>query len=165
MATIKNIPDSYTVNVPSMTINGNLTVTGNTTNINSTNLTVNDNIITLNGNVSGTPTLNAAIQINRGSSANVSIQWTESVDAWQITNNGTTFGNIVYSPNGNVTLAANLYLTNTTVIPVAVTGTATLYARTPNSGGSGLYVLNSAHSDEELALKKRAIAYSIIFGS
>ena len=165
MATIKNIPDSYTINVPLMTVNGNVNITGNTTTIHSTNLTVDDNIIVLNGNVTGTPTLNAAIEVNRGSSANVELRWTETgVTAWQLTNDGTNFGNIVYTPNGNLTLTANLYLTNTTATVAAVTGTAVLYARIPNAGGSGLYVTNSAYSNEELALKRRAIAYSIIFG-
>jgi hypothetical protein len=164
MATIKNIPDSYTINVPVMTLNGNLNVNGNTTVIHTSQLSVDDNIITLNGNVSGTPTLNAGIQINRGSSANVFLQWTESSKAWQITNDGSSFGNIMYVPNGNLTLTANLYLTTTTVAPVAVAGTSVLFARTPNAGGSGLYVTNSAYSNEELALKRRAIAYSIIFG-
>lgn len=165
MATVKNIPDSYTINVPLMTVNGNVNITGNTTTIHSTNLTVDDNIIVLNGNVSGTPTLNAAIEVNRGSSANVALLWNESVDAWQITNNGTNFGNLVYAPNGNVTLTANLYLTNTTVPATLVTGTTALYSRTPNSGGSGLYVVNNVYNNEEIALKRRAIAYSIIFGS
>ena len=164
MATIKNIPESYTVNVPLMTVNGNLNVTGNTTTIHSTQMSVDDNIITLNGNVSGAPTLNAGIQVNRGSSANVLIQWNESTDTWQITNNGTIFGNLIYAPYGNVTLTANLYLQNTTVSPVAVAGTTALYARISNSGGSGLYVTNNIYSNEELALKKRSIAYSIIFG-
>ena len=164
MATIKNIPDSYTINVPAMTINGNLNVLGNTTSIHSTQISVDDNIITLNGNTSGTPTLNAGIQVNRGSSANVVVQWTESLDAWQITNDGVTFGNIVYSPNGNVTLS-NIYLQNTTVAPFALAGTTTLYARTPGAGSSGMYITNNAYSNEELALKRRSIAYSIIFGS
>jgi hypothetical protein len=165
MATIKNIPDSYTINVPTMTVNGNLNITGNTTTFHSNNLSVDDNIITLNGNVSGTPTLNAGIQVNRGSSANVLIQWTEASKAWQITNNGTTFGNIVYAPAGNITLNANLYLQTTAVVPASLAGNIALYAGTVGAGGSGLYVVNTVYNNEEIALKRRAIAYSIIFGS
>jgi hypothetical protein len=164
MATIKNIPDTYDIYVPTMTIHGNLNVTGNTTNINSTTIDV-DNTLIFNGNLTGSTRLDALIEVNRPSAANVTLRWSESNTAWQITNDGTHFGNLVYAPNGNVTLTANLYLTNTSIAPVAVTGTAVLYASTPNFGGSGLYVTNSAYSQEELALKRRAIAYSIIFGS
>ena len=164
MATIKNIPDSYTINVPNMIVNGNLNVTGNTTNIYSTNLVVEDNIITLNGNVTGTPTLDAGIQINRGSAANVYLQWTEASKAWQITNDGSTFGNIVYSPNGNVTISSNLLIKTTTATPVATTGYNTIYSQTPGGGASGLYVTNTAITAQELATQSAEIKYAIIFG-
>jgi hypothetical protein len=158
MATIKNIPDSYTINVPLMTVNGNLLITGNSTNIYSTNLTVTDNIITLNGNVTGTPTLNAAIEVNRGTSANVEIRWNESVDAWQITNDGSTFGNILTAgaPSGNVNITGvTLYDTANVV---------TFYTGAVSSGKSGIYVDNTSGSQQELTTKGAAIAYSIIFG-
>ena len=166
MATIKNIPDNYTINVPTMTVNGNLNITGNSTNIYSTNLTVEDNIITLNGNVTGTPSLSSGIQINRGTSANVLLQWTEygTSGVWQITNDGSTYGNIVYSPNGTTTLNSNLVILNTTVVPNAVAGYNTVYAQTPGGGASGLYITNTTTTAQELATQSAAIKYAIIFG-
>ena len=166
MSTIKNIPDSYTVNVPLMTVNGNLIVTGNTSTIQSTNTSIFDNIITLNAGLgpSTQPTLNAGLTIDRGNQANVTLQWNETVKSWQITNDGTIFGNLVYSPNGAVTLSANLVIQNTSVAPTATSGYNTVYAQTPGSGGSGLYVTNSTYTAQELATKSKAITYSIIFG-
>lgn len=164
MALVKNISDSYDIYVPVMTVHGNLYITGNSTNIYSTNLVVNDNIITLNGNVTGVPTLNAGIEVNRGSSSNVALRWNETVGSWQITNDGTVYGNIAATISGAVTLNANLVLQNQTIGPAATPGSGTVYARTPAAGGSGIYVSNSDYYDAELATKARSIAYSIIFG-
>jgi len=63
-------------------IPGNLTVSGTTTYINTTQLNIGDNIITLNADVTGTPTENAGIEIERGTAANVSLLWDETLDRW-----------------------------------------------------------------------------------
>lgn len=163
MATVKNIPDSYTLNVPLVTISGNLNVLGNTTTIHSTQLTVDDNIITLNGNVTGVPTLNAGIAVNRGSSANVYVLWNETVDKWQVTNDGTTYGNILTAAtSGNVTLPSNLVIQNTTVAPSATAGYNTVYAQTPNGGGSGLYITNTTYTTQELITRVKALIYTTL---
>jgi hypothetical protein len=77
-------------------VTGNFTVSGTTTFINTTQLNIGDNIITLNADVStgSTPTENAGIEINRGSSANVFVRWNETTDRWEFTNNGSTYSNI-----------------------------------------------------------------------
>jgi hypothetical protein len=86
-----------------VTINGNLTVRGTTTTVNSEELSIADNFITLNSDVPVTTaaTEDAGIVINRGSDANVSLRWNETVDQWQITNDGSTFQNIATVVNGN----------------------------------------------------------------
>lgn len=62
----------------------NLTVTGTTTTINSETLTIDDNIIVLNNNVStGTPTEDGGIQVRRGSSTAASLTWDETNDLWK----------------------------------------------------------------------------------
>ena len=76
------------------TITGNLTVNGTATAIHTTNTTINDNIIVLNNDVTGTPSENAGIEVERGSSTNVAIRWNESTDKWQITNDGSTYNDI-----------------------------------------------------------------------
>lgn len=153
-STVKNLSGDYIINSTLVTINGNLVVTGNTTSINSTDLIVNDNIITLNGNVTGVPVLNAAISVNRGSSANVQLRWNESFDKWQLTNNGSTFGNIATT--------GNIDLTGLTIFDTA--NSVTLYSGAVSSGQTGLYVDNSNDTQQELISKNAAISYSIIFG-
>jgi len=72
-------------------VGGNLTVSGTTTSINTETLTVDDNIIVLNNNATGAPTENAGIEVERGSSTNVSLRWNESTDNWELTNDGTNY--------------------------------------------------------------------------
>jgi len=87
-----------------LTVSGNLTVSGTTTSINTETLTVDDNIVVLNNNVTGSPTENAGIEVERGTSANVSVRWNETNDKWEATNDGSVYGNIVTSADsGTVT--------------------------------------------------------------
>lgn len=66
----------------SVVIDGDLTVSGNTVTLDVATLLVEDNIIVLNKNVTGTPSTNAGIEIERGDSTNASITWNESTDTW-----------------------------------------------------------------------------------
>ena len=59
-------------------IQGSLTVKGTTTTIDSNTLSVGDSLIVLNGDENGTPSENAGIEVERGTSGNVSLQWVES---------------------------------------------------------------------------------------
>ena len=87
-----------------LTVTGNLTVSGTTTSVNTETVTVDDNIIVLNNNEAGTPSQNAGIEIERGTSANVLVRWNETSDKWETTNDGTTYGNIVTTADsGTVT--------------------------------------------------------------
>lgn len=65
-----------------VTIGGNLTVTGTTTTVNTETINLADNIITLNSNEAGTPSQNAGIEVERGTATNVSLIWDESSDRW-----------------------------------------------------------------------------------
>lgn len=82
--------DNVTITA-SLTVDGNLTVNGTTTTINTETVLIEDNIIVLNSNVSATPSTNAGIEIERGTSPNVSIRWNESTGKWQYTNDGSTY--------------------------------------------------------------------------
>jgi hypothetical protein len=73
------------------TVSGNLTVTGTTFYANTTNINVEDNIITLNSNVTGAPSLNAGIEVNRGTSNTTSLIWNEAGKNWQFTEDGTNY--------------------------------------------------------------------------
>ena len=61
---------------------GNLAVSGTNTIINTTELQVEDALITLAFNQEGTPLLNAGIEVERGDSANASFLWDESLNRW-----------------------------------------------------------------------------------
>ena len=160
MSTIKNIPDKYTINVPQMTVNGNLTLLGNSTIIESQTLSVYDNVITLNANTTGAPTLDATIQVDRGTSANTAIRWHEASKTWQITNDGTNYGNILVA---NIS-QGNINITNSTLYTTVSSGNVQIYANTAGSGGSGVYVTNTQTTGAELVTKSKAVAYSIVFG-
>jgi len=172
MATFKRISGDYTiqsagasdnvyVNTNTLTVNGNLIVTGNSTSINTTNTSIWDNIITLNANLSSNtaPTLNAGIEVNRGSSANVALRWNETVRNWQVTTDGSTYANI---STGLAGLTANLNITGYRIYDTV--SNVQFYANTPSAGGSGVYATNNNYVNQELITKQRSIAYSIIFG-
>ena len=73
------------------TITGDLTVSGTTTTINTNELAIGDNIITLNADETGAPTQNAGIQVERGTSTNVELRYNETLDQWEFTNDGTNY--------------------------------------------------------------------------
>lgn len=62
----------------------NLTIKGTTTTINSETLTIDDNIIVLNNNYTGSsPTENGGVEVERGTQTNATILWDESLDKWR----------------------------------------------------------------------------------
>lgn len=83
-----------------VTISGNLYVT-NAQSIQTSTLTVSGNTIIMNQSVSGVPTTDATIVVNRGSSSNTELRWNESTDKWTFTNDGTTYDNIGSDSTGN----------------------------------------------------------------
>ena len=77
-----------------LVVSGNLTVSGTTTTVNTNEILLEDNIITLNSGITGAPSTNAGIEIERGTSANVELRWNETNDKWETTNDGTNYYNI-----------------------------------------------------------------------
>ena len=75
-----------------VTVAGNLNVTGST--FGSATLDVDNYKITLNAAVTGAPTLNGEIEVNRGTSPDVRVRWNESLDLWEYTNDGTNYSRI-----------------------------------------------------------------------
>ena len=63
-------------------IEGDLTVNGTTTSVNSNTVNIGDNIIVLNSDEAGTPSQDAGVEIERGTSTNARIMWDESEDYW-----------------------------------------------------------------------------------
>ena len=90
-----------------ITVTGNLTVNGTTTTVNSNTVSVGDNIIVLNSDETGTPSQNAGIEVERGSSSNVSLLFDEGTDRWKFTGDGSTFYNIPITGEFNPTIGTD----------------------------------------------------------
>ena len=71
-------------------VQGDLTVSGNVTSKLSEEVLIEDNMIILNSNETGTPSENAGIEVERGTSANASLFWAESQDRWYMSTGATT---------------------------------------------------------------------------
>lgn len=114
-----------------LTVTGNLTVQGDTTQLNVQEVNVEDNQIILNSNVDAqtAPAVNGLFTINRGSSTDVSLQWNETTDRWQITNDGSTYYNIPIDGEYAVT-------DTNTVTSIGTTGNQTTGTVTVQGGGA-----------------------------
>lgn len=102
------LPDDVEI-TNNLTVGGNLTVNGTVTTLNTETVAIEDNIIVLNGNVTGTPSANAGIEVNRGDSANTSIIWNESDDQWTLTNDGSNYHSIVRKYSQTLSTSATSY--------------------------------------------------------
>jgi hypothetical protein len=65
-----------------VTVGGNLTVNGTVTYVNSNTVEIGDNILLLNRDEVSSPSQNAGIEVERGTSTNVSFIWNETSDYW-----------------------------------------------------------------------------------
>jgi len=108
-------------------VSGNLTVSGTTTTVNTETINLADNIITLNSNETGTPSENAGIEVERGTSDNVAFRWNEGSDIWQLTKDGTNYYEV--QTVGESTFAASIG-----------DGSATSYTVTHNLGSQDVIV-------------------------
>jgi hypothetical protein len=83
-STLNINPDSGgSAGAGTVVIDGNLTVTGTTTTVNTETINLADNIITLNSNATGSASQQAGLEIERGDDANVLFQWNETDDDWE----------------------------------------------------------------------------------
>ena len=97
------------------TVSGNLTVSGTTTSVSTTNTRVEDAIIALSAEATGSASVDSGLLINRGSDDNQAFLWDESADEFVLANvgseDGDTAGNVTISSYatlqiGNLTAAA-----------------------------------------------------------
>ena len=83
-------------------IRGNLTITGTTTSVNTTNLNIADNFMVVNSDYPNqAPTEDAGIEVERGSYTNAFLKWNESSNRWQQTIGDTsmTYYNMSIAPD------------------------------------------------------------------
>ena len=84
VATTSNVTFADITATGNTILQGNLTVSGTTTTVNTETINLADNIITLNSNEAGTPSQNAGIEVERGTSTNKTLVWDEAADKWTI---------------------------------------------------------------------------------
>jgi len=87
------LPDDVTI-TNNLNVGGNLNVTGTINSVNTTQVNIVDNVINLNTDFAGDPTVDAGIRVERGNAEDVQIRWNEGLDLWQITNDGTNYHSI-----------------------------------------------------------------------
>ena len=174
ITTKMNPSANITLQSATVYIDGDLQVGGNSLAIAKTDLEVTDNLITLNKGETG-----AGVTLGTAG------------DVWQITNDGSTYGNIVTSLSSlttlvddtNPTLGANLdvaaftissestdyvkFDTNLAVrhsstAPSAVAGHTAIYAQTPVVGKSGLYITNTTDADRQVSTVRNSAVYSLV---
>jgi len=126
------LPDSVTI-TSDLTVGGNLTVNGTLTSLNTEQVTIEDNVVVLNSNVTGSPAANAGIEVERGTSTNTSIIWNETDDKWTLTNNGANYHAITRKYVETLSTSATSYTVThnlgSTDVLVQVSEVASPYAK------------------------------------
>ena len=102
------LPDDVTV-TGNLSIGGNLDVAGSINSINTTEVNIVDNKVVLNTNVTGAPSADAGVKVNRGTSADVEILWNETADQWTLTNDGTNYHEITRKYKTTLNTSATSY--------------------------------------------------------
>jgi len=85
-ATMTLDPSGHGDDTGTVVIAGDLRVDGTTTTVNSNEVNIGDSVILLNADETGAPSQNSGIEVERGTSANVSFVWNEADDAWDLNN-------------------------------------------------------------------------------
>jgi len=147
------------VTTHTLLVNGNLKVTGTTTNVQAYDTTLsvfrlNANLTTANTPASGF----SGIENVRGNQSNVGLYWAETgiYQGQWIANN--SVGNA-----GPILTSYNVKIDQTTSNPAGVAGYTVITGNTASTGGSGLFV-NAGSSSDELITTLGVRKYAIIFG-
>jgi hypothetical protein len=133
----------------------------------------------------------SGLEVDRGQLAKTALRWNESLTRWELTTDGSVYmpivtgvkgiegvfqdpapqlgGNLdvlartIFSSNNQVVkFDSNIAVQNTVVPPSTLSGYNTVYAQTPNGGGSGLFVTNTTKQQQELITKSKAVFYSLM---
>ena len=129
-----------------LTVAGNMTVTGTTTTLSSTNTVISDKLYELANGTTGTPSGDAGIIIERGSSANAFIGFDESADEFSVGTGsftGASTGDLTIT-KGNFSSAANrIYNSNNYVELVSPSLSGNVTLTLPSNDGDTNQVLST----------------------
>ena len=189
MKTVKRVSTDWDIYARKVTINGNLVVVGNTTNVESINTFIYDNFITLAAGQGGL--VNAGIEIDRGEELKVGLRWNHELERWEYTNDGIiwrTFSLTVVEEDKAPRLGGNLIVQDSAGNQYCIThengkfvcigpvirlpridydpghleGYSTIYAKPTKGGNTGFYVSNEKAQDAELITKRKAFVLALI---
>lgn len=148
---VLNQNNTFTENI---IINGNLTVNGTVTQINSTEVNIGDNVIVLNDGETGTPTQDSGIEIERGTSTNAKLIWNETTDKWQAGLDGSLYNIILSTDIGTMALEDTTnYSPTSAYSTVAFSGSYNDLGNLPDLSGYFLTTNFSSTFDSNLAAK------------
>ena len=148
------------------TISGDLTVNGATTTVSTTNTVVSDKLIELGNGVSGTPSGDAGILVERGSSTNAAIVWDESEDRWvaattsatgastgdlTITPTDFNVSDLIFTPDGittsHITTAGSLRIRATNNMHIGDDGADSIRLGRINTTAAKIHLRSGTDSD------------------
>ena len=89
-----------------LTVTGDLIVNGTTTSVNSNTVNIGDNMIVLNADETGTPSQDGGIEVERGTSNNAKMFFSETLDRW-VMNDGVGDINILKTGEYNPTIGTD----------------------------------------------------------
>ena len=174
-ATLVGVYDGTSPSMLLQTSTDNFTTRSTVANFSGTQALLSAETLQLNSLVTGAPSLNSYITVNRGTSADVSIKWNESTQRWQDTTDGTNFYNL---PNQNLdtnsdvsfssiqldgqstTDTSTVTTTATTTVAVAVTSRNTMKVLVNLINN----VTNAVHCVEALLLRNGTAAMLTTYG-
>ena len=134
-----------------LTVTGDLTVNGATTTISTTNLEVEDSLILLSDGASGSPVNDQGIIFDRGSSANAALIWDESADMFKFANVGSASA----ASTGNLDFDATF--------PLSASAFYGDGANLLNVGATVRAASNNADDDQQLLFTSGAGASQTLF--
>lgn len=126
------LPDNVEI-TGNLQVGGNLNVIGTVNSVNTTQINIEDNKVKLNSGFTGTPTTDAGIVVERGTSTDTEILWNEISDTWTLTNNGTNYHAIARKYSETLGASATSYTIThnleTTDVTVQIFEVATPFAQ------------------------------------
>jgi hypothetical protein len=150
---------ALTVTSTGVVVAGNFTVQGTTTTVESATVSVADNILTLNSDVTGAPSQNAGIEVERGDETNVQLRWNEGSDTWTFTNDGAVYYPMATSTDVLAEGSTNLYHTTTRVRSALSASSATGVSYNSTTGAISLGgIPNSSLANNSITINGTSVA-------
>ena len=184
--------DNVLISTHTLTIDGNVNIIGSTSEVDVSQTTIVDPIVTLGKGNTGAIT-HLGIEVVKSPGQKAGLRWNSDLSRWELSSDNFVWNPIassgsfslfddpaptmsadlntnnfaITSPNSEVTLNNSLVVPHRIAAPSAVVGATKIYAKSVGAGGSGLFVSvitpELSTVQDELVSRSKAIIYSIIF--